>query len=65
MAFLCTVDEEEEFEDNEYGPGMMFAYWFENLMAITGWAKCNWDTQETSRRYWDHWHERRRSYGDI
>ena len=50
------MDMEEEFEMWEYPPGTMFAYWFENLMVVSGWYQMNWETQELSRCYWDRWH---------
>jgi len=31
----------------------MFILWFEDLMEITGWWKCNFETQELQRMYWD------------
>lgn len=46
----------EEFEYQMYPCGTMFAYWFEDLMGIVGWRNLNYETQEISRRYWDHYH---------
>lgn len=51
MPFLCEIDETEEFDEEAYDPGMMFIYWFENLMAETCWRNLNFETQELSRCY--------------
>jgi len=31
----------------------LFITWFEDLMEITGWFNCNFETQELQRSYWD------------
>lgn len=54
------VNDIKEFEEDIYDPGVMFMYWFENLMAETGNINLNFETQELSRRYWEAWHEKRR-----
>lgn len=56
------IDDIDEFEEDAYGPGTMFIYWFENIMAETGNINLNFETQELSRRYWDLFHERNNSF---
>jgi len=57
-----------EFETNDYPPGTMFMFWWENLMSVCGFfhgVKHSWETAEMSRSYWDTWHERKRKAADM
>lgn len=55
----------DEFETWIYPPGTMFAYWFENMMAVSNWYKLNGETHEVSNRYWDRYHYHKREPAPV